>query len=98
MTRPARYWASGTHLAYRGLSMIRATTHGFRSGEVIPVDKYGTPLDPNIEIVNGQAKIRQFSTGATRDTDAGKVDYEGFLSPYALKAFGEYMDRHRHLP
>lgn len=49
---------------------------------------------------NGEASklLRHFDTGATRDTDAGKVDYEGFLSPYALKAFGQYMDRHRYLP
>lgn len=42
--------------------------------------------------------IREFTTGATRDTDAGKLDFEGFLSPLALRAFAEYMDRHRHLP
>jgi hypothetical protein len=39
--------------------------------------------------------IRKFDTGATRDTDTGKIDLEGFLSPYALRAYGEYMDRHR---
>lgn len=26
-------------------------------------------------------KIRQFSTGATRNLDKSKLDYEGFLSP-----------------
>jgi hypothetical protein len=35
--------------------------------------------------------MRQFSTGATRDTDEGKIDFEGFLSPYALEAYGKYM-------
>jgi len=40
-------------------------------------------------------KIRQFKTGATRDTEAGKLDYEGFLSPEVLKAFVEYMNKHR---
>ena len=39
--------------------------------------------------------MRTFDTGATRDTDAGKPDYEGFLSPLAIAAFGRYMDRHR---
>jgi hypothetical protein len=48
------------------------------------------------EQLQANASIRQFDTGATRDTDAGKIDFDGFLSPYALKAFGEYMDRHRH--
>lgn len=39
--------------------------------------------------------MRTFETGATRDDDANKIDYDGFISPYALKAFGEYMHRHR---
>ena len=32
-------------------------------------------------------KIRKFETGATRDTDQGKYDYEGFLSPVVLDRF-----------
>lgn len=39
---------------------------------------------------------RYFPGGAYRDDDAGKLDYEGFLSPLVLQAFGEYMERHRH--
>lgn len=39
--------------------------------------------------------MRTFDTGATRDNDEEKVDYEGFLSPEVLKAFGEYMHEHR---
>jgi len=39
--------------------------------------------------------MREFDTGATRDTDADKLDYEGFLSPAALRAFAEYMHKHR---
>jgi hypothetical protein len=35
--------------------------------------------------------IRTFETGATRNLDHNKIDYEGFLSPTALHAFGEYM-------
>lgn len=34
---------------------------------------------------------RQFETGATRDKDDNKLDYEGFLSPLVLKRFAEYM-------
>ena len=40
-------------------------------------------------------KTRQFSTGATRDTDEGKYDYEGFFSPLVLERYGEYMNKHR---
>ncbi len=39
--------------------------------------------------------MRHFDTGATRDTDEGKLDYEGFLSPIVLKRFAEYMHEHR---
>ena len=43
-------------------------------------------------------KIRTFGTGATRDTDLGKHDYEGFLSPLVLVRYGEYMTKHRKQP
>lgn len=39
--------------------------------------------------------MRTFSTGATRDSDDSKVDYEGFLSPLVLRRYGEYMNEHR---
>jgi len=40
-------------------------------------------------------KIRMFKTGATRDVADNKPDYEGFLSPLVIKAYGEYMNKHR---
>lgn len=39
--------------------------------------------------------MRQFETGATRSNDAGKINYEGFLSPLVLRRFGEFMNKHR---
>jgi len=39
--------------------------------------------------------IRKFKTGATRDTEEGKYDYEGFLSPLVIQRFGQYMNKHR---
>src|SRR5258708_6429337 len=39
--------------------------------------------------------MREFDSGATRDKEEGKFDYEGFLSPLVLERFGEYMDKHR---
>ncbi len=38
---------------------------------------------------------RTFTTGATRDTDDGKFDYEGFLSPLVLQRYAEYMHANR---
>lgn len=40
-------------------------------------------------------EIRKFETGATRDTDEDKFDYEGFLSPLVIEEFGRYMHFHR---
>jgi hypothetical protein len=40
--------------------------------------------------------MQEFSTGATRNTDTNKFDYEGFICPEVLHAFGEYMHEHRH--
>jgi hypothetical protein len=42
-----------------------------------------------------ETEMRQFSTGATRNTDEGKYDYEGFISPLVLERYGEYMNKHR---
>lgn len=39
--------------------------------------------------------IRTFETGATRNVDSSKLDYEGFLSPLALRRFAEYMHKNR---
>jgi hypothetical protein len=44
------------------------------------------------------AKIRQFDTGATRDLDEGKLDYEAFESPLVQKRYAEYMHAHRRQP
>lgn len=52
--------------------------------------KNSTYLD---EPVHGA--VRTFDTGATRDSDAGKPDYEGFLSPLVIERYGEYMNKHR---
>ena len=59
--------------------------------------------EEDLELVKGEVKvvviqngeIRTFDTGATRDTDIGKWDYEGFLSPLVLKRFAEYMHKCR---
>ncbi len=39
--------------------------------------------------------MRQFKTGATRGSDAMKLDYEGFENPFVTERFAEYMDTHR---
>ena len=41
---------------------------------------------------------REFESGATRDTDVGKLDFEGFFAPTVLLRYSEYMNRHRQMP
>lgn len=41
---------------------------------------------------------RTFDTGANRDTDEGKLDYEAFLSPLVLERYAQYLHEHRKLP
>lgn len=40
-------------------------------------------------------EIRKFDTGATRDTDKNKLDFEGFLSPVVVERFAKYMHKNR---
>ncbi len=43
-------------------------------------------------------KIRKFKTGAVRDTNEGKLDFEGFFCPLVMERFAEYMNEHRVQP
>jgi len=53
------------------------------------------PLDEAPTALGEASAMRNFGTGATRNNDATLPDYEGFVSPLALRAFGEYMHKHR---
>jgi hypothetical protein len=39
--------------------------------------------------------IRTFATGATRDADTNKLDFDGFLCPLVLERYAEYMNANR---
>lgn len=41
------------------------------------------------------AGVRKFETGATRDVDTNKYDYEAFLSPLVLERYAAYMHKNR---
>jgi hypothetical protein len=41
------------------------------------------------------SSVRKFDTGATRDTEDGKLDYEGFFAPQVVRRFAQYMHEHR---
>lgn len=60
-------------------------------------DKNSYPRD-EFDVVaeeSEQPLLRQFKTGATRNLDNNKLDYEGFLSPLVIEAFAKYMHTHR---
>lgn len=59
-----------------------------------PAPQGGEFVPPNCDLE--RELVRTFDTGATRNSDNGKYDFEGFLSPSVLVAFGEYMNRHRY--
>jgi hypothetical protein len=57
----------------------------------------GQDKNPLPEIVALTEVVRTFATGANRDIDNGKLDYEGFFSPTVMRRFAEYMHRNRFL-
>lgn len=46
----------------------------------------------------GQPLVRSFDTGATRSSDAGRYDPEGFLSPLAIERYCIYMQKNQVQP
>lgn len=59
------------------------------SNEAVP--HIDLSIAPNKE----PAVMRTFASGATRDSDLNKIDFDGFLSIPVVRAFGEYMHKHR---
>ena len=55
-----------------------------------------TSKDLGVETSAGE--IRQFETGATRDTVEGKLSYVKALSPIVLQRYVQYLDAHRKQP
>ena len=50
---------------------------------------------PDADFFIKTTPIRTFSTGATRDTDTNKLDFDGFLCPLVLERYAEYMNVNR---
>jgi hypothetical protein len=47
--------------------------------------------------LQASSDMRQFDTGANRNSDEGKLDFEGFLSASVLEAYAIYMNSNRTL-
>lgn len=57
--------------------------------------KTGEPIIATVPAQDGAPKMREFDTGATRNVDDDKLDFEGCLSPLVLQEFAKYMHKHR---
>jgi hypothetical protein len=42
--------------------------------------------------------LRMSESGAIRNSDVGKINYQGALSPLILEAYGKYIEKHSLLP
>ena len=67
-----------------------------------PEDEHHKTLESDIERLDMETGVtesartgRTFNTGATRDTDQDKLDWEGFISPLWMQRFAQYMHTHR---
>ena len=63
-----------------------------------PVEWRGGVYLPETVATPSDWKGRTFESGAIRDTDQGKLDYEGCLNPEVLEVFAQYMLKHSYLP
>ena len=58
--------------------------------DILSIAEESPCIDDNINDA-----MRTFETGATRNRDDNKLDYEGFLSPIVLQEFAKYMHANR---
>ena len=49
----------------------------------------------SVDTVADDGVVREFSTGASRGTKEGKLEFTGFFSPLVLHRVAQYMDKHR---
>jgi len=59
------------------------------------IDRYIKEADKRWTMQKNTDNVRQFKSGAYRDGEKDKNDYEGFLSPLVIESFGNYMTKHR---
>ena len=64
------------------------------------VNGFGAPIPPGKiqslpDVTGDSGVLRTFPSGATRDTATNKPQYAGYLSPAAIRRFGQYMLKHQ---
>jgi hypothetical protein len=64
--------------------------------EVAPFKRVEVTVPLNVDWeAKAEPVMRKFATGATRNLDTNKLDYDGFFCPLVMKRFSEYMHSHR---
>jgi len=67
----------------------------FKEGEMVS----GSPVDGYFHAnCKTKPKIRQFDSGAYRDSDDNKLDFEACFSPLVLQRYAEYIRSKRKVP
>lgn len=73
--------------------------HLGRFGPALPPleDRVGPTIQTTVNLQQPveEPVARYFATGATRDVDQDKLDFEGFLSPLVIERFARYMHKNR---
>jgi hypothetical protein len=84
------------------LDFVKDMEYRLKSSYILPRELWNcvVELDTQLahldDVLNAHVgAMRTFGTGATRNTDVNKLDYEGFLSPTVLKRYAEYLHKHR---
>jgi len=96
---PAEFWIDDRAIRFEGdweKVLDRVVKKKITYSDFDPTTARSATLDELTQnAMELSTQIRTFDTGATRDTDEGKLDYEGFLSPLVLRRYAEYMHSHR---
>lgn len=67
----------------------------FSLGHNCPRNDCGYTFDGPCQAGVPALVTRKFESGTTRDTDQGKLDFEGFLAPRVVEAYARYMNFNR---
>jgi hypothetical protein len=81
------YWAVETQTKPRVIPLTAPGTAAIYDGAKVTAEVNDDGI--------AAESVRSFDTGATRDTDNGKYDFEGFISPLVLWEYADYMHRNR---
>ena len=75
------------------MELLKLGRHAYPYYDTDPGPYMGRGGTSKMEIPKETAPARKFASGATRDSDQHKPDYEGFLSGPVIRQHREYLER-----